>query len=107
MHTLQSKKGWNDIRAYRLIFFVYAVIGVIKFALACALSKKCEIEKNPMPVTDSETAPLLAKDGDGDTKPKKAKKSILPAISKESRGILINLSILFALDSFASGLAPL
>ena len=89
------------------MFFVYAVISVIKFALACALSEKCEIEKDLMPMTDSETAPLLAEDGDGDTKPKKAKKSILPAISKESRGILIKLSILFVLDSFASGLAPL
>jgi hypothetical protein len=32
---------------------------------------------------------------------------LLPSISKESRVIVLNLCILFALDAFASGLAPL
>jgi len=105
VHTLQSKHGWDDIRAYRAMFFAYAAFGVIKFILALSLSKACEIEKEPNPVRDTETAPLL---GNGQpSKPKKEKRSIWPKISKESRLILVNLSLLFALDAFASGLAPL
>jgi MFS family permease len=108
VHTLQSKKGWDDIRAYRTMFFAYAVIGVIKLALALSLSKKCEIEKDPKPQGDPERAPLLANgDGAADHKPKKSKMSLFPKISKESRIIFVDLAILFALDSFASGLAPL
>ncbi|OCL06106.1 MFS general substrate transporter [Glonium stellatum] len=105
-HTLQSKKGWDDIRAYRAIFFGYAVLGAVKLVLALALSKKCEVEKEVAPQRDSEAAPLLA-NGDGQGQKQKKKRSILPSISKESRGIFVKLAILFALDSFASGLAPL
>lgn len=89
-----------------MIFFAYAAIGLIKFALACSLSRKCEAEKEPTPARDTESTPLL---GDNAPKAKKSKpsKSLLPSISKESRIIVANLCILFALDAFASGLAPL
>jgi hypothetical protein len=106
VHTLQYSKGWSDVRAYRIIFFAYAVIGLIKFGLACSLSRKCEAEKEVTPERDTETAPLLGGNG---PKAKKSKPSmsLLPSISKESRVIVFNLCILFALDAFASGLAPL
>jgi MFS family permease len=106
VHTLQASKGWSAVRAYRTIFFVYAVIGLIKFLLACSLSRNCEAEKKVTPARDTETAPLL---GDNRLKAKKSKpgRSLLPSISKESRVIVLNLCILFALDAFASGLAPL
>ena len=93
------------------MFFAYAVLGVIKLALALSLSKKCEIGKNPVPQGDSECALLLADDdGATDPPPKISKSSLLslfPKISTESRRLFVNLAILFALDSFASGLAPL
>lgn len=106
VHTLQASKGWSAVRAYRTMFFAYAVIGLIKFLLACSLSRNCEAEKKATPAGDTETAPLL---GDNGPKAKKSKpsRSLLPSISKESRVIVLNLCILFALDSFASGLAPL
>jgi hypothetical protein len=104
VHTLQYSKGFSAIRAYRIIFFAYAVIGFIKFLLACSLSKKCEAEKKIAAEQDSETTPLLGGNG---PKAKKPSMSLLPSISKESRIIVINLCILFALDAFASGLAPL
>ena len=105
VHTLQASKGLSNVHAYRIIFFAYAVIGLIKFALACSLSRNCEAEK-VAPARDSETTPLLGGNG---AKPKKSKPSmsLLPSISKESRIIVLNLCILFALDAFASGLAPL
>jgi hypothetical protein len=106
VHTLQYVKGFSDVRSYRVIFFAYAVIGLIKFVLAISLSQKCEAEKKVAPERDSETTPLLGGNG---TKPKKSKPcmSLLPSISPESRIIVFNLCLLFALDAFASGLAPL
>jgi MFS family permease len=109
VHTLQSKKSYDDVRAYRTMFFAYALIGVIKLVLALSLSKKCELEKDPKPREDPERAPLLG-NGNGaaaDRKPPKPKRSLFPEISRESRIVFINLAILFALDAFASGLAPL
>lgn len=106
VHTLQYAKGFSEVRSYRIIFFAYAVIGLIKFFLAISLSKNCEAEKKAAPERDSETTPLLGGNG---AKPKKSKPSLslLPSISPESRVIVLNLCILFALDAFASGLAPL
>lgn len=62
--TLQSKPDWDDIRAYRAMFFAYAALGIIKFLLALSLSKACEIEREPSMVRDQETTPLLV---DGQT----------------------------------------
>lgn len=100
---------WDAIRTYRTVFLGYATLGIVKFILAISLSREIEAEKNKevASVVDPETAPLLG-DRAENVRPKKSKlHSILPKISAESRAIVINLCILFALDSFASGLAPL
>lgn len=109
IHYMKVNLGWDSIKTYRAVFWAYACIGLIKFALAMSLSKVVEAEKKAAPIADPETAPLLG-DGAEDDEPKKKKNflaSKLPEISPESRVIVINLCILFALDSFASGLAPL
>ena len=106
VHTLRASNGLSEVRAYRIIFFAYAVIGLIKFLLACSLSKNCEAEEKATPARDTETAPLLGDNGPKAKKPKPGL-SLLPSISKESRVIVLNLCLLFALDAFASGLAPL
>jgi hypothetical protein len=107
---MQGQLGYDEVAAYRAVFWAYAAVGLIKFALAMALSKACEAEKKPAPpAADPETAPLL-RDSAEDEEPKKKQSkllALLPEISKESRVIVINLCILFALDAFASGLAPL
>lgn len=110
---LKTLDGWDDIRAYRMMFFGYAVCGLIKMSLALALSKNIEADKPEAAAQpDPETAPLLGENGvDEDPAPKKPKKrrfaSILPSISPESRIIVINLCLLFALDAFGSGLVSL
>lgn len=99
---LQHLKGWDNIRAYRVVYTLYAALGIFKFILACLLSKKCEAEpevKPQEPSESSEETPLLP------NKPKE-NQSILPKIGKESLTILIKLCLLFALDSLASGLVP-
>jgi hypothetical protein len=100
--------GWPKIDVYRAVFWGYAVFGIIKLILTLALSKACEAEKKQPagPASDPETAPLL-RDGAQEPKKKSTFRSLLPEISADSRIIVFNLCLLFALDAFASGLAPL
>ncbi|MCJ1393102.1 hypothetical protein MMC18_005974 [Xylographa bjoerkii] len=103
--SLQSTKGMDNISAYRMAYFAYAALGLVKFILACGLSKRVEADKTPTG-DDGATRPLLENENGSETA-KKPKKSMLPSISKASKVIVVNLCILFALDAFASGLAPL
>jgi hypothetical protein len=111
VHTLQAKKEWSHVQSYQAMFFGYSAIGAVKFAISCNLSKRCEREIEDVDLLDPETAPLLADRNapvnSAQKRNKWVKKSVLPSISKESRSIFIKLAILFALDSFGSGLAPL
>lgn len=105
---LRDEKHLDSVRAYRVIFFVYAVVGIVKLSLALMLSKACEVDAQPKSANPTETARLL---GDGvphkDDDKKKRRWSLLPNISKESKIVLVQLCVLFAFDNFASGLAPL
>lgn len=108
VQTLQSKKDLGYVGAYKVIFFAYAVIGLVKLALAISLSKNCELESNLKQAEDSEEAPLLSdQNANATAKPKKTRKPLLQPISKESRNIFMILAILFALDNLGSSIAPL
>ncbi|KAL8778860.1 MAG: hypothetical protein Q9213_007214 [Squamulea squamosa] len=124
---LQSINGWTAIHAHRLIFGIYAFLGIVKLVLAIMLSDKCE----PRPpkqefqiVTELENIEIesLLSSDDDDKHPQldrtvksspislrpmtsKKKHAIFPSISPTSRNILLKLSILFSFDSFASGIA--
>lgn len=102
MNTLESVHGWAFIPACRVIFLVYAGVGVVKLIFTLGLSSKVEAEE---PEQSSETRPLLAEQ----TEPAAPapKKSIFPSIEKDLWSLVIRLFILFGLDSFASGLASL
>lgn len=76
--------------------------------MSLILSKRCEAEK-PMaalPVRPTtETDPLLAQTEEDLTSRKESRlRKLIPKISSESRMILFKLSLLFTVDSFASGL---
>lgn len=102
MNTLESVHGWAFIPACRVIFLVYAGVGVVKLIFTLGLSSKVEAEE---PEQSSETRPLLAEQ----TEPAAPapKKSIFPSIEKDLWSLVIRLFVLFGLDSFASGLASL
>ena len=111
---LESQPGWDDVRSYRIVFFAYAFFGLVKLCLTFFMSVKCEVVKEDKQATTqdvshsanpSETSPLLSNGNDAQ-KPEAARKSWYPSISKESRIIVTNLCLLFALDSLASGLVP-
>jgi hypothetical protein len=112
VETLQTRYNWEAQEAYRTLFWAYSALGLVKFALALMLSAGCEQEKTnpPTPNTDTETQPLL---GDHYEESSKAAthvsftfRSLLPTLSPESSSIVLKLSLLFALDSLASGLTP-
>lgn len=110
IHHLHLDLGWDIVKAYRMVFWGYTVLGLVKLILAAMLSSAVEVEKKKQPVaaSASETTPLL--EGEAAPKPvneRRGVRALLPEISDESVKVMISLCILFALDSFSSGLAPL
>ncbi|RMZ80506.1 hypothetical protein DV737_g2961, partial [Chaetothyriales sp. CBS 132003] len=120
VRSLQFNLGWTPLESYRVVFYVYTALGLIKLFLSLCLSSACEPEKKlqyPAPPAQNEpdeTRPLLAEDDGG---PKKSSqltskqlirfKSILPQLTPESLSIICKLCLLFCIDSFASGLVPM
>lgn len=102
--------GWDDVSAYRAVFWAYAGAGFVKLLLSLSLSRNVEADVEPAKnVVDEAERPLL---GDRvETQATKKKPSLLerlfPHISRESMVVLSQLCLLFALDSFASGLASM
>jgi hypothetical protein len=134
--VLQLSNGWDFIASCRVIFFVYAAVGAVKLALTLGLStqvesaKKQQKKKAPQlqPSTqpeleqpNRETEPLLGRPDNQttveeeepqeqtDTTRQKPRRKVLFLQLPESEytGLVVNLCFLFALDSFASGLASM
>lgn len=104
------RAGTGDaIFAYRCVFYIYAAQGFLKFLLACGLSKNIEAEKSrPEIETDSEREPLLAATlppEEVEAETRELKRKTFLSVGKENLPTYIQLGLLFALDSFASGLA--
>ena len=118
VRALQLKLGWTPLESYRVVFYTYAVLGLIKFILCLVLSDRCEPEKKAEQVSssadsDSERRPLLTQDPINATKDPVSRssktsklRSILPELSSESASLVWKLCLLFALDSLGSGLSP-
>lgn len=123
VEELKKTYGWTDTRAYRAVYYLYAVLGILKLMLSFMLSNKCEPEPERKERQDAfeldavEVEGLLSDDEDerGPSNPtpgprkleRKIKKSLLPNISSSSRKIVLKLCLLFAVDSFGGGLVPL
>ncbi|KAH8203645.1 hypothetical protein TruAng_002175 [Truncatella angustata] len=107
--------GFSRIQSYRVIFQIYAGLGLFKALLAFMLSSKVETAEKqqqvPVDNGNGETAPLLGSPAPTEEleapKPKRWLHSLIPKISKQSVKVVVELCLLFALDSFASGLAPI
>ncbi|PVH91974.1 MFS general substrate transporter [Periconia macrospinosa] len=115
VHYLSVDLRWELANAYRAVFLGYAILGLVKFILSLMLSGAVEAEKSKKPAsTDAnsctEASPLLCdRNETANEQPKTRSRlaALLPNISKESLSVVISLCLLFAVDSFASGLAPL
>ena len=107
--------GWSVTNSYRVAFWGYAFLGIVKFAFTCALSRRVEVQRKSE--DSNETEPLLSNGHvpsleNRPTEERKKKdqglwRMLLPDVGKDSLNILAKLCVLFAMDSFASGLAPL
>lgn len=109
--------GWSLLDAYRAVFLAYSGLGLVKLALALALSPAVEADEE-MPSDHGDrtrgapnaTTPLLGSETASSPLTEASKTrwwtKLLPQLSPESRTITSILFLLFALDSFASGLAP-
>ncbi|KAI9813615.1 MAG: para-aminobenzoate synthase, (PABA) [Pycnora praestabilis] len=124
VEKLKNEAGWDDARTYRSIFWMYTLLGCIKFGLTMLLSERCEVQHMSKKAVESEELEAMLANGDEEESEeqreqriKKAKhqqqvKSIaekkgrLARISKQSRITLLRLCMLFAVDSLASGLVP-
>lgn len=122
INFLQAVRGWEYIPACRFIFFVYAAVGAIKLFLNLGLSQDVEAvsdQKQQQQQPDAsqaqdsaaaagEAQPLLTdRSNDPEPLPQPQQTSSLWSIDRELAFTVISLSILFGLDSFASGLASL
>lgn len=123
VQALLRGRSWSETNAYRVIFGIYTVLGMVKLLLAFMLSDQCEPElpkqeyEEVHQMDDVDHESLLSDDENGQEEhlrskpraslPEMKKASIWPAISPASRSILIKLCLLFAVDSLASGLVPL
>ena len=110
---LQNGLGWSDIAAYRFIFALYAIFGLIKGALTLRLSSGCEpIAKQAASKDEAraeEEMRMLPEDGAGEPVVKDSSvegKRVL-GLSRATRAKVRTLSLLFGLDNLASGLVPL
>ncbi|KXT12919.1 hypothetical protein AC579_4127 [Pseudocercospora musae] len=119
--SVQSQ-GWSEIGSYRLVFWIYAMIGAVKAGLTLLLSKKCEAER-PEPVpevnverrqqrgnVEEEEQPFLEGDEEEEErrplKPEPPNKPRWIQLSRTSQITLAKLCSLFFFDSLASGMVP-
>lgn len=117
VQILQDREGDGEKlgnSTYRVIFFMYAGVGVVKLLLTLALTSAVEAAPAESTAEPGEQSSLLPGNRNSDleestptAKPGVFRRirSLFPVISPESRHILFRLILLFALDSFASGMA--
>lgn len=128
IERLVDQEQWSLLDAYRVTFLVYSVLGLVKLLLTLCLSSavearpsassieaparpsaaastpECDTENTDAPpdAQDDPSRPLLVQ-----RPPAAARRRLLPHISRESRGILAKLCLLFSVDSFASGVVTI
>lgn len=117
---LLDKKKMDPIPAYRWIFYLYTLCGLIKSLFSVVLSSKCEPSRSisdTRAAADERTRLLVAEQGDESTRDQVEGDLVKPkkpgfidrvlGLTPETRKKVYTLSLLFGLDNLASGLVPL
>lgn len=114
---LRDSEGWEFVRACQAVFLLYAGVGAAKLMFTVMMSGKVEAdEKVNTPSTqqqdqesDRENEPLLRSPGNHQEarETRQSQNSLFAGIDRSLFSMIVQLFILFGLDSFASGLASL
>lgn len=112
-----QEDGWTEAQSFRLVFWVYAALGLVKAAVTLMLDQRCEA----VPHTAKQTRSPNGRRDDGEegeaflndeanapnsTHSASKSKSLFAQISPASRSTLAKLCGLFFFDSLASGMVP-
>lgn len=101
--SLEKRKHWSALRAYRYVFFIYAAIGILKLATTTVLSSACEVEKKLRTLdTDSMEQSLLGPDDE--SRKSKIDRLVGFKVTKESLRALAEVSVLQTLEAISIGL---
>lgn len=105
----QTWFGLEVLQSYKVLFLSYMILGLLKYMSNLFLSEAVELEE-----TVAEREPLLGGTGNNTSTANTSKlssklslKRLLPALSPESKRIVLMLTLLFAVDSFGSALGSL
>lgn len=114
-----TKLQYSTLTSYKVAFFGYTVLSFISIILCFLISDKIEwTKKTDVLEQVDETTQLIPGDTDNTARPeaaaeiqaqtaKKSKFQFLPDLHENIYSIVIKLSILFAIDSFASSLVSM
>ena len=97
--------------AFPYVFWVYAIIGVVKAILTLMLSEACEAEAVPEEPAQGESTTLLPGRRSSIAKAtvstlETVGKPLKTKMSRERKVILVKLCVFFAINAFASGMLP-
>lgn len=129
-------RGWAELEAFRVVFWVYAGVGVVKAVVTGLLSERCEVARGRgegggggsrgyQPLGARGSGPVVAVEDEDDGDDDENRPSHQPAsnptpaapstsrpkmgfaqLSSKTRWTLFRLCALFAVDSLASGMVP-
>ena len=103
-----DRRGWDELEAYRAVFWIYTAVGVGMALLTMGLSGRCE--RGGEEGHSGEREPLLEGERDENERVESKKKArwwhAFSQISKPTRWTLAKLCSVFFLDSLASGMVP-
>lgn len=99
-----NEHGYSLLESYKTAFLAYSGLSLASVVLSLAISSRIELlEEQKRPHETSETTRLIESTPQDEQQPKKKFKfQFLPALDSSVYAIVWKLSILFALDSFAS-----
>ena len=114
---VQDNYGFTIVQSYKCVFWVYTLLSGICVILCLFITGNIEVKPDPgleEPATTpednesepTETSQLIPTTGNVTNKPKN-KFRLLPHLSPDTYLLVIKLSLLFGLDSFASSLTPI
>ena len=117
VQIVHSREDWTALESFRVVFFMYAGLGVAQMVLALFMSERCE-QKNVLHedrrLTENEEDDADDADSVEILSGLESRASVVEAaegswspISLRSRPDLIKMILLFALNSVGSGMVPL